>query len=132
MYAHLLPTLVAAIAAFLVGSLWYALLFGKIWQIELGLTEADKARANPALIYGGAFVFELISAFFLGHLLAHVAHSARTTMMISGGIALGFVIPALAVNYLFAMKSVRLMLIDGGHWLVVYLAMGAVFVVLGV
>ena len=130
--AHLLSVVAAAIAAFMVGGLWYAPLFGKVWMAEMGFTEADKAKVNPVRLFGGTLALELLSAFFLGHLLAHVSHSAQVTMMISAGMALGFVIPALLVNYMYAMKSAKLMVIDAGHWLVVYLVMGAVFVVLGV
>ncbi len=45
--------------------------------------------------------------------------------------ALGFIIPALGTNYLFSRASLKLFLIDAGFWLLFYMAMGAVFVVLG-
>jgi len=51
------------------------------------------------------------------------------TMMISTGIALGFIVPALGTNYLFSRASRKLFLIDAGYWLLFYSAMGAVFVV---
>ena len=38
-----------------------------------------------------------------------------------------FVATSIGVNYLFARKSLKLFLIDGGYWTVVYTAMGAVF-----
>jgi len=50
-------------------------------------------------------------------------------MMISTGIALGFIVPALGTNYLFSRASRKLFLIDAGYWLLFYSAMGAVFVV---
>ena len=40
--------------------------------------------------------------------------------------ALGFVIPAYGVNYLFAGRKLALFAIDAGYWLVTYLVMGAV------
>ena len=125
--ASLLAVLVATIAAFMVGGLWYGPLFGKIWTFEQGFTEADKARSSMGKLFATTLVAEAISAFFLGHLLGHVAHSVQTTMMISSGIALGFVIPALVVNYSYGLKSWRLMAIDAGHWLVVFAVMGGVF-----
>jgi hypothetical protein len=130
--ANILAVLVAAIAAFLVGGLWYGPLFGKMWQREVGQSDYDKNRRSIAKLVGLTIALELLSAFFLGHLLAHVAHSNQTIMMISAGMAIGFVIPSMLVNYLYAGKSARLMWIDGGHWIAVYMVMGVVFALFGV
>ena len=43
---------------------------------------------------------------------------------------LGFVATSVGVNYLFARKSLKLFLIDGGYWTVEYTVTGAVFGVL--
>ena len=133
MHASILSVLVATVAAFMAGGLWYGPLFGKAWQAEQGFGEAEKARAKAGMarLFAVTLVCEFVSAFFLGHLLAHVSHSARFTMMISVGMALGFVIPAMVVNYMYAMKSLKLIAIDAGHWIVVFAVMGAVFVLMG-
>ncbi len=47
--------------------------------------------------------------------------------MIGFGVGLGFVATSVGVNYLFARKSFKLFLIDGGYWTVVYTVMGAIF-----
>lgn len=130
--ANLLAILVAAAAGFLVGGVWYGPLFGKAWMQEHGFSEDDLKNANMLKIYGLTFAFSLLSAVFLGHLLAHFdTMSARSTMMISVGIALGFIVPAIGTNYLFSRKSGKLFAIDAGYWLLFYAAMGAVFVLLG-
>ena len=82
-------------------------------------------------IYGLTFAFSVLSAVFLGHLLAFFDTSPRGTMMISTGIALGYIVPAIGTNYLFSRKSGKLFAIDAGYWVVFYAAMGAVFVILG-
>lgn len=124
--------LVAALAGFLVGGLWYGPLFGKAWMQERGLTEAELQQGNMMQIYGTTFLLSIVSAVFLGHLLAHFGDmSARSTMMISVGIALGFIVPAIGTNYLFSRASIRLFGIDAGYWIAFYAAMGAVFVFLG-
>jgi hypothetical protein len=124
--------LVAAAAGFVVGGIWYGPLFGKAWMKERGLTEEGLKQGNMALIYGTTFVLSVVSALFLGHLLGHFGDmSARSTMMISVGIALGFVVPALGINYLFSRVSLKLFAIDAGYWIAFYAAMGAVFVFLG-
>lgn len=129
--ANLLAVFVAAAAGFLVGGVWYGPLFGKAWMAENGFTEEQLKNANMLKIYGLTFAFSVLSAVFLGHLLAFFDTSARATMMISTGIALGYIVPAIGTNYLFSRKSGKLFAIDAGYWVVFYAAMGAVFVVLG-
>ncbi|MGL4324218.1 MAG: DUF1761 domain-containing protein [Beijerinckiaceae bacterium] len=129
---NLLAIFVAAAAGFLVGGIWYGPLFAKAWMAEHGFTEESLKDANMLKLYGLTFAFSVLSAVFLGHLLAHFGDmSARSTMMISVGVALGFIVPAIGTNYLFSRRSGKLFAIDAGYWLVFYAAMGAVFVMLG-
>ena len=130
--ANLLAILVAAACGFLVGGIWYGPLFGKAWQREIGMTDDDLKSANMLKIYGTAFLFSVLSAVFLGHLFAHFGEmSLRSTMMISVGVALGFIVPAIGTNYLFGRKSGKLFAIDAGYWIAFYAAMGLVFGFLG-
>jgi Protein of unknown function (DUF1761) len=130
--ANLLAILVAAACGFLVGGVWYGPLFGKTWQREVGLSDDDMKNANMLKIYGLTFLFSVLSAVFLGHLLAHFGDmSMRSTMMISVGVALGFIAPAIGTSYLFGRKSGTLFAIDAGYWIAFYAAMGLVFALLG-
>lgn len=126
-----LTIIAAAVAAFMVGGIWYGPLFSKAWMAESGFSEANLAGRNMVMLFGGTIALNLISAFFLGHLLAYFDPQPVQTMMISTGIALGFVIPGLAVNYMYSRKSMRLFLIDAGYFLAIFAVMGGVFVVLG-
>lgn len=129
---NLLAILIAAASGFLVGGIWYGPLFGKAWQAEIGLSDDALKNSNMLKIYGTTFLFSLLSAVFLGHLLAHFPDADfRRVMMISTGIALAFVGPAIGTNYLFGRKSGKLFAIDAGYWLVFYAAMGVVFGLLG-
>lgn len=121
--------ILAALAGFLVGGVWYGPLFAKAWVAALGKTEEElKAGANMPMIFGLTFVLNLFSAFILAHVLKTYGDPAiGLSVMIAGGIALGFVLPAFAVNYLFSRGSLKLFMIDGGYWLVVYSLMGAIF-----
>jgi hypothetical protein len=98
---------------------------------EHGFTETQLRSGNMLKIYGLTFAFSMLSAIFLGHLLAFFETNARSTLMISIGISLGYIIPAIGTNYLFSRKSGRLFAIDAGYWLVFYTAMGLVFLMLG-
>ena len=129
--ANLLAILVAAACGFLVGGIWYGPLFGKAWQREIGMSDDELKSANMLKIYGTTFLFSLLSAVFLGHLLSHFDSDFHRTMMISVGIALGFIAPAIGTNYLFGRKSGKLFAIDAGYWVAFYAAMGLVFAFLG-
>ena len=124
-----LAVLLAAVAFFAVGAIWYTVLFGKAWQRALGLSDEQlKGGANIALIYCGAFLCELVVAWLLGHLFARIAPNPRGMMMISVGFGLGVMTPAIGINYLFQRKPLKLFLIDAGHFIVGGAAMGGVFV----
>ena len=51
--------------------------------------------------------------------------------MMSGGLAIAFVVPALWISYAHQRLSTRLALIDAGYWVVSYLAMGVGFWIVG-
>ncbi|WP_295494644.1 DUF1761 domain-containing protein [Sphingorhabdus sp. EL138] len=128
--ANLLAILVAAATGFLIGGLWYGPFFGKAWMAEHGFTEEQLRGSNMIKIYGLTFAFSVLSAVFLGHLLAFFDTNTRSTLMISVGISLGYIIPAIVTNYLFSRKSGKLFAIDAGYWIVFYAAMGLVFLIL--
>lgn len=129
--ANLLAILVAAATGLLIGGLWYGPLFGKAWMADHGFSQQQLRSGNMLKIYGLTFAFSVLSAVFLGHLLAFFDTSARATLMISVGIALGYIIPAIGTNYLLSRKSGKLFAIDAGYWLTFYAAMGSVFMLVG-
>jgi hypothetical protein len=131
-YTQLSAVAIATFVAFMAGGLWYGPLFGKAWQAEQAMTDAQWARASKPALFAIAIVCEAVVALVLAHVLGHVPHDAGTTMMLALGCAVGIVAPAIVMNYSFALKSVKLMAIDAGHWFVVLLAIGVVFVVLRV
>jgi hypothetical protein len=123
--------IVSAVAGFAVGGLWYGPLFGKAWQAESGVTDEMANATNMPLVFGTVFVLNLFASFILGHVLATYGHpSLATSVMIAGGIALGFIVTSFGVNYLFARKSLKLFMIDGAYWTIVYCIMGAIFALL--
>jgi hypothetical protein len=128
---HWLAILVAAVSGFLVGGLWYGPIFGKAWQAARGLSDDAMKNANMPMIFGLTFLLNLFSAFILDHTLStYGAPGLNLSVMISSGVALGFIVPAIGVNYLFSRQSLRLFMIDAGYWLVIYSVMGVVFALL--
>lgn len=124
----LLPVLAGTLAFFLVGALWYGLIFAKPWQRAAGLTNSQLQAGNMGLIFGLAFAFEMLIGLVLWHLIARTDPRPHVVMMMALGFAGGVMIPAIGINYLFLRKPLTLFLIDAGHFLVGMAAMGGVFV----
>jgi len=125
-----LAVLLGAVAFFATGAIWYSALFGKAWQKEVGLSETDMQGANMPVIFGVCFLLELIVATMLGHLLARTNPDPHVVMMMATGFGAFIMAPAVGINYLYQRKSMKLFLIDAGHFVVGMAAMGAVFVAL--
>ena len=130
-----LAIVIAAVMAWLAGAGWYMAL-GKTWMAALGVTPAQmeeaKRRPGAHLPFLYAFVAELVMAWVLAGLIGHIGAFTLRGGVISGAFCwLGFVITTIVVNNSFAMRNWRLSVIDGGHWLVVLLLMGAVIGAMG-
>jgi predicted Na+-dependent transporter len=119
------------VAFFAVGALWYTVLFGKAWQQAVGLSDEQlKAGVSMPLIFATCFVLEFVVVLTLGHLFAFLHPSNHVKMMMATGFGLAIMAPATGINYLYQRKSLKLFLIDAGHFVVGMAAVGGVFVAL--
>lgn len=128
-----LAVVLAAILAVGIGIVWRAPLF-RTGRPLLGGSgrEGAKPPRNWWLMLG---VF-LIAAAMLGHSFARIGPATLAAkpwlyFMQAGGLALAFVIPALALTHARLGTARRDALIDCAFWLAAYLAMGATFWLLG-
>ncbi|MGD9867842.1 MAG: DUF1761 domain-containing protein [Hyphomicrobiales bacterium] len=128
-----LAIVLAAAAGFLVGWPWY-MAFAKSWTRALGKEPGKPAQPGyrPLAVL---IVCELVMAFVLAGVIGHLGPGQVTVMngILSGAFVwAGFVATTMAANHAFQGFGARLTLIDGGHWLLVLLVMGAVIGVMGV
>ena len=119
--------LVAALANFLIGGIWYSpVLFQGAWMRANGFSEDDLKKGSPAVIFGVSFLFCLIMSANLAAFLA----GPDTTLgfAIAAGIAagLGWAAAGLGVVALFERRPWRYILINGGFLTVSFTAMGAI------
>ncbi len=121
-----LSVIVATLAAFAIGSLWYSsLLFGNTWSKELKLSKEDIQGANMTLIFGITFVLNFIGAVVLDMFIGR--DSTLMNGLFAGLIvSLAWITTALGTNYLFARKTFRLFLIDAGYFVVFFAVMGII------
>ena len=121
-----LAVLVAALAAFGAGALWYSpVLFAAQWRKELGFS-AEDAQGTPFVrIMASAFVLiflaTVVFAMFLGP-------SPGFAFGLGTGFLAGlfWVAAMTGVHYLFEQRSLRLWLINGGYNTVVFTIIGGV------
>jgi len=117
----------AALAALLVAAGWYRV-FSRPMAVMAGPGGLE-VRRRPLTTIFGTFALLLVSAAMLGHMFARLSDPSKWWLypMMSGGVALFFVIPALWTNYLHQRNPRVIAMIDAGFWLFAYLAMGLVF-----
>jgi hypothetical protein len=130
MLAHSLPILVAALAAFLIGALWYSpVLFAKAWIRANGYMPEKLAamRANAGRAYPGSFVAFVVMASVLGLFIRHLGADSAADGAAWGFHAwLGFALPIGFTANLYSDKPAAAFLIDAGYQLVYMTVMGAI------
>jgi len=117
--------LAAAIAAFVIGGLWYSpFLLGSAWKRANGFT-TDPAAAGPKG-FTIAFLLSLVMAFNLAMFL-----NAPTTTLSFGATAgflagAGWVTTGIGIVSVFEHRSLTYVLINGGYLTVALTVMGAI------
>ncbi|MFA7586915.1 MAG: DUF1761 domain-containing protein [Novosphingobium sp.] len=124
-----LAVILAANLAVAVGLVWYGPLFRTGRPLLAGKSAAPKG-------YGLAVVVMLLAAWLMGHNFARIGAetlSAKPWLyyMMTAGFAVFIAAPTLFLGLARYDVSLRNRLIDGGYWIVAFLAMGAVFHALG-
>lgn len=125
MSVNYLAVAMAALAAFLFGAVYYRSV-SKFWLAASGI-DRSQVKGHRPVLYVTLIVAELIVAFMLAGLIAHLGPvTVRSGAITAVHVWFAFVVPVMAVNYGFGMRKPMLTVIDSGHWLGVFLIMGAV------
>ena len=126
-----LAVLVAGVAGWIVGAVWYGVL-GRQWMEAAEIPSPDGRRRMPILPMIISFVALLLMALMLAGIIGHLGQPSLLIGIVSGNLVwLGFVITTIAVNYAFQGRKPMLTVIDGGHWLVVLIVQGAILGLFG-
>ena len=117
---------VAAIASFVLGGIWYSpLLFAKAWQRETGLSDEQLNAANKGRTFGLGFLMSLVGAIVFS---MFVGQKPGLGFAVGAGLSVGiaWVATSFGINYLFELKSLRLWLINGGYHAVQFTLYGVI------
>jgi len=111
--------LVATVCEWLLGALWYGVMFKKSWRTLVGYAEGEKQK-NAVL---GA-VASFITCFLLTFVLVHIIGWAGANTF-TGGSKLGvicwagFIAPPFVVQHIYERRRANLFAINGAYWLLV-------------
>lgn len=117
--------IVAAALSFVLGGLWYGMLFGKAWMKETGITQ-EQAQQGTGKVFGLSFIWMLVMAYNLAFFLGQPSLGVKEGLMYGFATGFGWIAMAIFVIGLFERRSAKLMLINGGYMTVALTMMGAV------
>lgn len=122
-----LAVVVAAVANYLIGSLWYGVLFRNAWQKFSGVSEMKITALSVVLTLIGA----LLMSYVLQHAL-FFANQYLKTSGIGGGLMVGFfnwvgfIAPVTIGLVVYEKKSWMLWILNNAYWLISLLVMGVI------
>jgi hypothetical protein len=124
-----LGVIIATVAAFALGALWYGPLFGKAWMAGLGRTEADFAGGPPmGAILGIQLVATLITAVVLAIIVKAFGGGVLAGLVVGVLCATGFVATAKLSDVIFSRRaSASVFWIETANQVVSYALMGGIY-----
>jgi hypothetical protein len=129
---NLWSVLLGAVAAMILGMIWYGPLFGKKWMQLVGMTPDTMADAKKGALKSYVFMFiaALVTAYVLGVFLNGVATFFIKDALVVAFVAwLGFIATSMSADYLFNAKPKpwTLYLINAGYQLGNLLLMAVIY-----
>lgn len=121
-----LAAIVAGVAAFVIGGVWYSpVLFAKAWQREAAVTDEAIRASNQGLIFGLALVLLVVAAVVFAMFLGP---RPSLQLGLGAGFAAGlaWVAAGLGVTYLFERRSLKLFVINGAYLTLAFTVIGLV------
>jgi len=127
MKTNFVAVFVSALAYWILGAVWYGLLFNKPWM-ALENISMDSAKAmNPVLPYVVTFALNLLIAFVLAQIcIWRSANSAARGAALGILLWIGFVGPVTFTTYMYEMRPMQLFAINEFYPLVGFCLMGAI------
>jgi hypothetical protein len=129
LHANVLAVLAAAVLQWLVGWLWYGVIFNKSYRVLVGAPEGQKS-SNPGGVMALVFITNLILAFALAQIVVLSGVTDITKGMFVGVVCgLGFVVPPLLAQHVSEGKPFKLFGINAIYWLIAMALSGSLLAV---
>jgi uncharacterized membrane protein YhaH (DUF805 family) len=118
---------VAALAYWILGAVWYGILFSKPWMALEHMTEEQASSMNPVLPYVITFLLNLLIAFVLAQIcIWRNADTAARGAAVGVLLWIGFVGPVTYTTYMYEMRPKELFAINEFYPLAGLCLMGAI------
>jgi hypothetical protein len=113
-YVHIL---VATLAYFAIGAIWYSLLFGKPWMKAANIAPpSPEDRKRMPMMFASTFVLNFITTFATACVLYFVQPvSVVAALKVGLLLSVGFVGANTALNNMYVRRPFALTLIDSGY-----------------
>ena len=124
---NFLALFVAAIANYVIATVWYAVLFSGLWKKLTGIPDMKPTPIKMALAFIGSLVLSLglVHAIVFGN--AYLKMSGVPGGLMGGFFSwFGFIAPITFTNVIYEKRPWKLWLLDNGFWLVSLLVMGTI------
>ena len=127
MKTNYLAVFVAAIAYWLLGALWYGVLFGEAWMALEHMTEEQARSMNPVLPYLITLVLNVLIAYALAQIcIWRNADTLGRGAAVGVLLWIGFVGPVTFTTYMYEMRPKELFAINQFFPLAGFVLMGAI------
>ncbi len=127
MKTNYLAVAVCAASYWLLGGLWYGVLFRQRWMALENMTEAQAGSMNPVLPYIITFILNLLIAYVLAQLCSwRNANTAGRGAAIGVLLWVGIVAPITYTTHMYEMRPKELFAINEFYPLVGLCLMGAI------
>jgi hypothetical protein len=118
---------VSALAYWILGALWYGLLFSKPWMALENISMESAKAMNPVLPYVVTFALNLLIAFVLAQIcIWRSANTAARGAALGIFLWIGFVGPVTFTTYMYEMRPMQLFAINEFYPLVGFCLMGGI------
>lgn len=127
MKTNYLAVIVAAIAYWLLGAIWYGVVFGEAWMALEHMTEEQARSMNPVLPYVITLVLNVLIAYALAQIcIWRNADTLGRGASVGVMLWIGFVGPVTFTTYMYEMRPKELYAINQFFPLAGFVLMGAI------
>ncbi len=126
---NLWAVLIVALIQWVLGALWYALLFRKPWMELVGRKSEGKPK-GAAVAMTSSFIGGLVLAYVMAHVIVWAGAWTWHRGAVVGVICwLGFIAAPLFAQHLYEKRPFKLFAINAGYWFVALAVSGVVLAV---
>ncbi|MGA7719774.1 MAG: DUF1761 domain-containing protein [Ignavibacteriaceae bacterium] len=126
-HINFLAIIVAAVASYIIATVWYAVLFSKLWKKLTGIEDMKPSPVKIVIVFAGSLVmsFVLYHSIVFGNAFFDISGIGGGLM---GGFFgwLGFIAPVTLTNVMYEKRPWQLWILDNAFWLISLLVMGVV------